>query len=197
MDEGLLGTTSTSVEANYIDPVKDDILNPEISGTSSVAPHQEAPTPPTSESDNEISGVRNVEVIARAKALHDFVGDDEDDLPFKAGDIINVIDYSNDYWWRGVLGKDVGIFPRPFVELLEPQVQKINNPFPRYTKEGPLFTQGQQESSLDPALLPAFNPDFKLQPLSTVVPQQQYVAEMRGLVRKSWLRQQKRQRHVK
>ncbi|KAF9349592.1 ESCRT-0 subunit protein hse1 [Mortierella sp. NVP85] len=118
MDEGLLGTTSTSVEANPVDPVRDDILNPETSEAPSVAPPQETSTPPSSENNNEISETRKFQVIGRVQALYDFVGDDEDDLSIKIGDIINVIEFVNDYWWRGVLGKNVGIFPCAYVQLL-------------------------------------------------------------------------------
>jgi hypothetical protein len=54
------------------------------------------PASPTSENNNgqsEISEVRNVQVIARVQALYDFEGEDRGDLPFKVGDIINVIEY--------------------------------------------------------------------------------------------------------
>jgi hypothetical protein len=36
-------------------------------------------------------------VIARAQALFDFPGEDEGDLPFKTGDIINVIEFCKFY----------------------------------------------------------------------------------------------------
>jgi len=89
-------------------------------------------------------------VIARAQAMFDFPGEDEEDLPFKFGEIINVVEFGkffsvsrllfnvivavsslfspthtlsstnvivNDDWWRGILGKDIGIFPAAYVQL--------------------------------------------------------------------------------
>jgi hypothetical protein len=98
-----------SVEANRADPVKNSILNPEVSEAASAASAaieaarmtaidgvRETPTSPTTENSNRQSGiseVRNVQVIARAQAMFDFAGEDEGDLPFKVGDIINVIEF--------------------------------------------------------------------------------------------------------
>ncbi|KAG0013289.1 hypothetical protein BGZ81_001095 [Podila clonocystis] len=58
-------------------------------------------------------------VIIRAKAMYDFAGQDRGDLSFKAGDTINVIDYMNDDWWRGSLGKNYGVFPSTYVQKLD------------------------------------------------------------------------------
>ncbi|KAF8945827.1 hypothetical protein BGZ52_009345, partial [Haplosporangium bisporale] len=50
-------------------------------------------------------------------AMFDFVGREEDELSFKVGDIINVLEYSDvDDWWRGTLGKNSGIFPSNYVQ---------------------------------------------------------------------------------
>jgi len=106
------------------------------------------PTFENNNGQSEISEVRNVQVIARAQALYDFPGEDEGDLPFKVGDVIHVIEYCkffsvssvaiqsncgyhfpthnlsctnvivNDDWWRGILRKDVGIFPNTYVQQL-------------------------------------------------------------------------------
>ncbi|KAG0353521.1 hypothetical protein BG005_007195 [Podila minutissima] len=59
------------------------------------------------------------QVIVRAKTMYDFAGLDIGDLSFKAGDIINVIEYMNDDWWRGSLGKNYGIFPSSYVRILD------------------------------------------------------------------------------
>ncbi|KAG0076781.1 hypothetical protein BGZ93_000712 [Podila epicladia] len=57
--------------------------------------------------------------IVRVKAMYDFAGLDAGDLSFKAGDMINVIEYMNDDWWRGSLGKNYGIFPSSYVKILD------------------------------------------------------------------------------
>ena len=100
---------------------------------------------------SDTSEVRNIQVIARAQAMFDFAGEDEGDLPFKVGDILNVIEFCkffsvsrllfnvivavsslfspthtlsyinvivNNDWWRGILGKDIGIFPAAYVQQL-------------------------------------------------------------------------------
>jgi hypothetical protein len=95
-NDGLVGTTGTSVEANRADPVKNGILNPETSEAAPVTSPQETPFSPTSENSNGqfgISEAPNVPVIARVQASYDFEGFDEGDLSFKAGDIINVIEF--------------------------------------------------------------------------------------------------------
>ncbi|KAG9321079.1 hypothetical protein KVV02_008360 [Mortierella alpina] len=87
---------------------------------------QQVPGSPVSEAGSRlstlstISEVRNLQVIARAQAMFDFAGEDEGDLPFKVGEIINVIEYLNADWWRGILRKDVGIFPTAYVQELKP-----------------------------------------------------------------------------
>ncbi|KAK3823447.1 MAG: hypothetical protein J3Q66DRAFT_143193 [Benniella sp.] len=116
VDEGLPGTTSTSIEGNSKDP--------QTSETPSAAPPQETSTSPTSENNGQfgISQIRDVQVIARAQALFDFEGEVGGDLTFKVGDVINVIEYLNDDWWRGILRKAVGIFPTAYVQQLNPPV---------------------------------------------------------------------------
>ncbi|KAG0313137.1 hypothetical protein BG000_006010, partial [Podila horticola] len=97
-----------------------------LSPDSKEAQAQAQPIPgsPASEAGSRLSTfsvdseIRNLQVIARAQAMFDFAGEDEGDLAFKVGDIINVIAYLNDDWWRGTLRKDVGIFPTAYVQKL-------------------------------------------------------------------------------
>ncbi|KAF9113999.1 hypothetical protein BGX27_000392 [Mortierella sp. AM989] len=83
---------------------------------------QQPPGSPVSDAGSRVSvsEVRSIQVIARAQAMYDFAGEDEGDLPFKVGDTINVIEFLNDDWWRGILRKDVGIFPTAYVQQLKP-----------------------------------------------------------------------------
>ncbi|KAK3823446.1 MAG: hypothetical protein J3Q66DRAFT_437795 [Benniella sp.] len=121
IDDGMPGT-STGVEGNRVGPVKDDILNPETSEAASAISPQETPASPTSESNNgqsEIAEARNVQVITEAQALFDYHGENEGELSFKVGDFVSVIEYVDDDWWRGVLEKKIGIFPRTYVQQQE------------------------------------------------------------------------------
>ncbi|NWZ01101.1 SH319 protein, partial [Loxia curvirostra] len=55
----------------------------------------------------------------RAKALYDFHGENEDELSFKAGDMITELESVDEDWMSGeILGKS-GIFPRNFVQILK------------------------------------------------------------------------------
>lgn len=55
----------------------------------------------------------------QARALYDFAGETETDLPFYAGDVISVIDTSDPGgWWEGELNGARGFFPSNFVEYI-------------------------------------------------------------------------------
>ena len=53
-----------------------------------------------------------------AKALYDFPGESEHDLPFKAGDTIQILDHVNADWCSGSVGGKTGHFPSSFVQIL-------------------------------------------------------------------------------
>ncbi|NXU10178.1 SH319 protein, partial [Pardalotus punctatus] len=55
----------------------------------------------------------------KAKALYDFHGENEDELSFKAGDMITELESVDEDWMSGeILGKS-GIFPKNFVHILK------------------------------------------------------------------------------
>ncbi|XP_075999057.1 GRB2-related adapter protein 2a [Genypterus blacodes] len=47
----------------------------------------------------------------QVKALYDFRAEEDDELGFCAGDIIEVVDRSDVAWWKGMLRGDCGLFP--------------------------------------------------------------------------------------
>ncbi|KAF9153958.1 ESCRT-0 subunit protein hse1 [Linnemannia schmuckeri] len=65
-------------------------------------------------------GIRTLKVIGLVQAVFSFPQEDDGDLPFKVGDIINVVDYLNKDWWRGVVRNTLGIFPSAYVQKLDP-----------------------------------------------------------------------------
>ncbi|XP_075996056.1 GRB2-related adapter protein 2b [Genypterus blacodes] len=49
--------------------------------------------------------------LQQVKALYSFQAEEEDELEFQAGDIIEVLESSGQGWWRGQLGGRIGLFP--------------------------------------------------------------------------------------
>ncbi len=49
-------------------------------------------------------------------AIYDFESQQADDLPFKAGDKIKIVDSSDRDWWKGELNGRIGLFPSNYVE---------------------------------------------------------------------------------
>ncbi|KAM7387392.1 hypothetical protein PAMA_009828 [Pampus argenteus] len=47
----------------------------------------------------------------QVKALYDFIAEEDDELGFGAGDIIEVLDHSDQSWWTGRLRGKSGLFP--------------------------------------------------------------------------------------
>ncbi|XP_068961610.1 SH3 domain-containing protein 19 isoform X2 [Petaurus breviceps papuanus] len=50
------------------------------------------------------------------EALHDFIAETDEDLPFKKGDRILIIEHLDSDWYRGRLNSTEGIFPAVFVQ---------------------------------------------------------------------------------
>jgi hypothetical protein len=51
------------------------------------------------------------------KALHDFEPQEDGELRFRRGDIIEVMDTSDPNWWKGMnkSTRETGLFPVPYV----------------------------------------------------------------------------------
>lgn len=56
--------------------------------------------------------------VSRVRALYDFQATDPDELTFRKGDIIAVLESVYKDWWKGLLRGQTGIFPLNYVEKL-------------------------------------------------------------------------------
>ena len=63
--------------------------------------------------------------IKKARALFDYNAENNDELTFKKGEIIIVLEtqVEDSGWWKGEINGNVGLFPDNFVELLSLQQQ--------------------------------------------------------------------------
>ncbi|XP_066488334.1 SH3 domain-containing protein 19 isoform X2 [Tiliqua scincoides] len=56
----------------------------------------------------------------KAKALYDFHAENADELSFKAGDVVTELEFVDEDWMSGELHGKSGIFPKNFVQILQP-----------------------------------------------------------------------------
>ncbi|CAG2053501.1 unnamed protein product, partial [Timema podura] len=65
--------------------------------------------------------------IEKVIAKYDFEGSDQDDLPFKKGEILTVVSKDEDQWWtaRNTLGQ-TGSIPVPYIQKYEDSQQSLN-----------------------------------------------------------------------
>lgn len=54
----------------------------------------------------------------QVKALYDFTAEEDDELGFCAGDVIEVLDRSDPSWWKGKLRGKSGLFPANYTMTL-------------------------------------------------------------------------------
>uniref|UniRef100_A0A3P9M2B8 Adapter molecule crk n=1 Tax=Oryzias latipes TaxID=8090 RepID=A0A3P9M2B8_ORYLA len=63
------------------------------------------------------------------RALFDFPGNDEEDLPFRKGDILRVLEKPEEQWWNAANQEgQIGMIPVPYVEKYRPSSPTTNGP---------------------------------------------------------------------
>ncbi|XP_047669831.1 GRB2-related adapter protein 2b isoform X1 [Tachysurus fulvidraco] len=56
--------------------------------------------------------------LLKVKALYDFIAEEQDELNFSAGDIIEVVDQTESFWWVGRVRGRTGLFPTNYITPL-------------------------------------------------------------------------------
>lgn len=99
----------------------------------------------------------------KAKVLHDYAPQNEDELKLTKGDTIVVLNkevFNTEGWWEGELNGKVGLFPENFVELILPEQEEKKKeppPLPTGPKKatGPLLHMQTSRDKKPPPLPPA------------------------------------------
>ena len=60
-----------------------------------------------------------------ARALFDFVPQEEGELGFHRGDLIRLTDSTNSDWWAGTLADQEGLFPATYVQEIKGSQREI------------------------------------------------------------------------
>ncbi|KAI5959006.1 uncharacterized protein KGF55_005660 [Candida pseudojiufengensis] len=97
-----------------------DRLNARLGNTKlSPSKNGNGPTRPLNSSKPNFGGSQKSNA-SQAIALYTFKGEQGGDLPFKKGDVINIIKRTEtvDDWWTGSNNGQTGIFPANYVELI-------------------------------------------------------------------------------
>ena len=63
----------------------------------------------------------------KAKVIFEYNALEEDELTMAVGDIVKIIDQSDEGWWEGELNGKCGMFPENFVEIIDEE--PINSKF--------------------------------------------------------------------
>ncbi|TNN47351.1 Adapter molecule crk [Liparis tanakae] len=93
------------------------------------------------------------------RALFDFPGNDEEDLPFRRGDILRVLEKPEDQWWNAANQEGrAGMIPVPYVEKYRPASPTAAGPGPPVVGGGPGVPAGGMGGSTDATGAPQTNP---------------------------------------
>ncbi|KAF7795738.1 hypothetical protein EIP86_006905 [Pleurotus ostreatoroseus] len=77
------------------------------------------------------SSVQRQQAKKRVVALHDFAASSTDELSFRAGEQIVVVNEVLDGWWMGELHGKTGLFPTNYTEVLNVSTESVKPPIPR------------------------------------------------------------------
>ncbi|KAL6098434.1 crk [Pungitius sinensis] len=100
------------------------------------------------------------------RALFDFPGNDEEDLPFRKGDILRVLEKPEDQWWNAANQEGrAGMIPVPYVEKYRPSSPTAAGLGPLLAGSGQGGPAGGLPGSTDASGSPQPNPGQYAQPV--------------------------------